>query len=70
MKCLGKCCVALVFACCTPLLIWVGAGAAFYQSRKSLKSSEKFNETRGCSIDSDCPQGYVCLNGMCVPSNA
>lgn len=22
-----------------------------------------------CSIDADCPTGYICLNGQCVPQN-
>ena len=22
---------------------------------------------RGCSSDADCPPGYICLNGRCVP---
>ncbi len=23
-----------------------------------------------CSIDTDCPPGYVCRNGVCVPANS
>ncbi|MFQ5997433.1 MAG: dickkopf-related protein [Dehalococcoidales bacterium] len=23
-----------------------------------------------CSIDADCPPGYVCVNGLCVPKKA
>jgi len=23
----------------------------------------------GCSIDSDCPPGYICVGGTCVPAH-
>jgi hypothetical protein len=30
-------------------------------------SSQNPPEQKQCSHDGDCPQGYTCVNGVCVP---
>ncbi len=62
MKRLRNCGLALLLGCCTPLLIWVGAGSALYQSRKQILKNI------ACAIDADCPPGFVCAGGSCVPA--
>jgi len=46
-----------------PLLIGAGAGVSLFQSWKRA-------EKAACSIDADCPPGFVCVNGRCVPEQA
>lgn len=67
MKRLRNCIIALFFGCCTPLLIWVGIGTALYQKRKTTKLPEKALPNVACSIYADCPPGFVCVGGYCVP---
>ena len=61
-----KCAIALLFGIMTPVLIWVGASTALYQSRKRVKPL--VCRVTFCSIDSDCPTGYICIDGKCMPS--
>ena len=68
MKRFGSCCLALVMGCCAPLLVFTGAGSALYQSRKRIKLQKRTVPQFMCSIDADCPPGYECLNGRCVPA--
>ncbi|MBI2831581.1 MAG: hypothetical protein HYX79_04915 [Chloroflexi bacterium] len=63
MRGLRNCLVALLFGISAPALIWVGAGAALYQKRKAAK---KESPVFACSIDEDCPPGFVCFKGRCV----
>ena len=67
MKRLRNCILALLMGCSVPILIWVGAGCAMYQSRKGARLFEKALLNLVCSIDSDCPQDYTCVNGRCIP---
>ena len=67
MKRLRDCILALLLGCCTPLLIWVGAGVALYQRRKEVNLLKQALPNLVCSIDAECPSGYVCLHGRCVP---
>ncbi|MBI4304578.1 MAG: hypothetical protein HY665_09625 [Chloroflexi bacterium] len=62
MKRLGKVVLALFIGSIAPLLIWTGAVSALYQKRKETKLD------LACSIDSDCPPGFVCMRGRCVPA--
>lgn len=39
--------------------------ASFRMHRKSQTKPMGLNVA--CSIDADCPSGFVCLNGICVP---
>jgi hypothetical protein len=40
----------------------------FLGVRRTNKRAEALSIT--CSIDADCPSGYVCVNGHCVPSRS
>ena len=68
MRRLRNCTIVLLLGCCAPLLIWVGAGAALYQWRKEANLLKQALPDSVCSIDTDCPSGYVCLAGRCVPA--
>ena len=68
MKRLRNCMLALLIGCCTPLLIWVGAGTALYQRRKEKNPLKRALSNLVCSVDIDCPPGFVCVEGRCVPS--
>ena len=59
-----KCAIALLFGIMTPALIWVGASAALYQSRKRGKLLA--DRVTFCSVNSDCPAGYICIDGKCI----
>ena len=59
MKRFRNCILALLVGCSMPLVIWLGAGSALYQKRKQANLA--------CSVDSDCPAGFVCDQGRCVP---
>ncbi len=66
MKRLRNCIVAMLLGCCAPVLIWVGVASAIYQRRKITKLFEEALPNLACSINSDCPPGYVCVNGYCI----
>ena len=36
----------------------------------AIKRSRVANFNLMCSIDADCPPGYICVNGHCVPQKA
>ena len=67
MRQFRNCCTALLLGICAPLLIWVGAGAALYQQRKDARLTKRDLPELTCSINSDCPPGFICLGGHCVP---
>lgn len=56
----------LAFGALFPLLIWVGFGACVYQSLKLASAVRAAALT--CAVDADCPPGYVCINGRCLPA--
>ena len=64
MKLLRNAMIALVLGSLAPLLILVGAGSALYQRRRDRLSPGT------CSMDADCPVGFVCVNGRCVPAKS
>ncbi len=68
MKRLRNCALALLIGFCTPLLIWVGAGCALYQSRKQKELLKQALPNVACFIDTDCPPGFICWRGRCVPA--
>ena len=52
--------------------IWyvnVGGILRAINSRGAVKKSKEVPANLTCSIDTDCPMGYVCLNGRCVPAS-
>ncbi len=67
MRRLRNCALALLIGISAPALIWVGAGSALYQSRKQGNLLKRALPNLACSIDTDCPTGFVCLRGQCVP---
>ncbi len=70
MKRLRKCTLAFLIGCSAPLLIWVGAGVALYQQRKQANLLGQVLPDLACSIDADCPPGFVCVGGYCVLAKA
>jgi len=65
-----------VFVIAAPALTLGGVVIRLYEIicvRLRKKPQEK-SQTQGlnltCTIDADCPQGYVCLTGYCVPQKA
>lgn len=52
-------------------LIWyicIGGICAAITDKKREKVLEKTPANLTCTIDADCPPGYVCLNGRCMPA--
>ena len=62
MKRLDKVVLALFIGSTAPLLIWTGALSALYQKRKETRLDLL------CSIDTDCPPGFICIGGRCIPA--
>lgn len=53
-----------------PLLIWAAAVFCLthiYREWRALKGWVQ-KENLACSIDTDCPPGYVCAGGRCLPN--
>lgn len=57
-----------------PVLTLGGAVLRLYNSISVRRHRKAPAETRGpeltCSVDADCPSGFVCVNGYCVPKEA
>ena len=77
MRQLGNIVTGLLAVCLSPLIIvyWiifpcVGACVGIYQWRKRGSLLKRAIPDLLCSIDTDCPPGYVCLDGQCVPESA
>ncbi|MDD4859306.1 MAG: hypothetical protein PHR56_03775 [Dehalococcoidales bacterium] len=56
--------LALIIGLMAPVLIWVGVANALMEARKRAKLSKT-----SCAIDSDCPPGFVCYDGRCMPQH-
>jgi len=55
-------------------LAYVNVGGS-YRAIQYLLGARKTNKRvetspSSCAIDADCPSGYVCVNGHCVPSRS
>ncbi len=68
MRGLRNCMLALLAGLLAPLLIWAGAGVALHQSRQRSGLLKRALHDLACSIDTDCPAGYMCVSGHCVPA--
>ena len=68
MKKVRNCISALLIGCCMPLLIWAGLGVALYQRKKEANLLKQALANMMCSINADCPPGFVCLDGHCIPA--
>jgi len=66
MRKLRNCTIALLLGLCAPVLVWVGAGYALYESRKQTSLVKRALPDLTCRIDFDCPSGFVCVAGHCV----
>ncbi len=49
-----------------PVMIWTAAGAAGISSLRRLRRAYPAGNLT-CSADTDCPTGYTCVGGVCVP---
>ncbi|MFC1873985.1 hypothetical protein ACFLYX_01650 [Chloroflexota bacterium] len=67
MKRVGYLLLFVMVGLLMPLGIWVAGGSALYQSRKQAKILKQPLSDLTCSIDTDCPAGFTCLSGRCVP---
>lgn len=67
MRHLRNSCIALFLACCVPLLIWAGACSALYQRKREINLLKRALPDLSCHIDTDCPPGFMCIAGRCVP---
>lgn len=52
------------------LFIWYLNFGGVYMAVKKKWFSNNLEEVAGmiCSINADCPEGYVCVNGRCLPA--
>lgn len=52
-----------------PVLIWVAAIINIRMALTGRRASRRLQvaEAVACHIDTDCPPGYRCLEGRCVP---
>ncbi len=67
MKRTGYLLLFTLVGCLIPLGIWVAGGSALYQSRKRARLLRQALPDLVCSIDTDCPAGFACLGGRCIP---
>ncbi|OGN91152.1 MAG: hypothetical protein A2158_05475 [Chloroflexi bacterium RBG_13_46_14] len=58
--------LGLFFYLVLPVLIGLGIILIYFQVTR--KKTEQASLT--CSINTDCPSGYVCAGGICVPQTA
>lgn len=58
--------LGLLVATFMPVAIWVAAGSALYQGRTKARRLE----SASCSTDADCPPGYACVGGRCLPEGS
>ena len=51
--------------------IWYINVGSMFKAIKSWGKEKQFEKTPNltCSIDADCPPGYVCFNGRCIPAS-
>ena len=50
-------------------LTWYITGGGIISAIKNRRRA-KLTETKACTIDTDCPEGYVCLSGRCIPQES
>jgi len=51
------------------LIIWGGAFLGLYQWQKAVRLTRSAYK-KVCRVDTDCPTGYVCVGGRCIPEPA
>jgi hypothetical protein len=52
-----------------PLLVWVAIISAFQQIFSEWRATKAWlmSANLTCNIDGDCPPGYQCIGGSCIP---
>jgi len=61
--------VALLAGIFVPLLVWVAIITAFRQIFAEWQATrpQLLSGNLACSIDANCPPGYECIGGRCLP---
>ena len=59
--------LSLLIVCFGTISLWVAVGSTLYQSGKKAALAKKTIPGLVCSLDTDCPPGYICIKGRCVP---
>ncbi len=66
--------VVVLFVVASPLLAMGGLVTRLYgffrAGLPSKAQAERPGANLACSIDADCPAGFMCVNGRCVPEKA
>lgn len=61
--------LAILTGVSMPLLVWVASIAAFYLIFSEWRATKTWlmSAKLACDIDGDCPPGYQCIGGRCIP---
>lgn len=55
-----------LFAILMPVLVWIAGAVAIRELLLRWRES-RLPSVLVCRIDNDCPRGYICIGGRCVP---
>jgi hypothetical protein len=58
--------VAAPFVLIPVSFVWYISGGGLISAMKGRRRA-KIADARTCAIDTDCPEGYICISGRCVP---
>ncbi len=63
-------CLAMLVGFSFPLLVWVAIISAFRQIFSEWRATRTWltSVNLTCNIDAECPPGYQCIGGRCVPA--
>jgi hypothetical protein len=67
MTCIGRLVYVVVFmllGALMPFAVLVASGMALRERGKYLKTV--LDRAMSCTIDTQCPPGFICFNGRCV----
>ena len=62
--------LVVVFPAAFVWYICIGGICEAITSKKRAKLFEKTPTNLTCTINTDCPEGYVCVNGRCMPARS
>ena len=67
--------VAILVLLPVAFIAYVNVGGSYraiqyFSGARRVDKRVKISSRIACSIDADCPPGYVCANGHCVPSRS